>query len=175
MVGKIQTQPRGLLSYLGIKSGGRNPENLADQVVGVVRLDPFYRARNLFHQNVATAGLSAVNDVSTLTVPQGQAWLVYSVTAHMRCTTIGDQVLLSIRTQLPPPTSGGAAGAIRIVSMNTIQTAVAATAALPVSAFLPEPLLLHPGDLIEALIEDISLAAGTRTVNVGATFSLLEV
>lgn len=69
----IQGLPTGLLDLLGIKSTGRNPRLLLDEVRPVVDIFSLYSGNRL--EPIATsAALAAVGDGATITVPAGEAW-----------------------------------------------------------------------------------------------------
>lgn len=79
----INTLPLGLLAYLGIKNGGRNPAFLAETLLPTMDLGFFYDgALRKFTTGagvaVAAVGLSA----ASITVPQGEVWIPDQILAY---------------------------------------------------------------------------------------------
>jgi hypothetical protein len=77
----INRQPAGLLSFLGIKNGGRNPAVLGDTLIPQFDLLNWYLSQNsesIFeNQPITKLGLNTV-----YSVPQGETWAVLSASAN---------------------------------------------------------------------------------------------
>lgn len=87
----INRVPDGLLSLFQIKSLGRPPRSLSDEVKPVVDLSSFYYT-NLGIQ-ITTASATALDandkgsDVAAISIPDNQIWLVLGVGSSVTCTT----------------------------------------------------------------------------------------
>jgi len=77
----LTARPEGLLSSLGIQSGGRYPQHLASELIPTYELGPWYRE---FNQQFTTVSIPATPyAISTATdydcgiqVPAGELWIV---------------------------------------------------------------------------------------------------
>ena len=76
MAEKIQGVPATLLDVLGIKSLGRNPDQLNDAVAGVLDLTEFYLARRIENEQNALGVQSLAGQWTNVTIPQGEIWMV---------------------------------------------------------------------------------------------------
>lgn len=77
---EITRLPTGLLSLLGLKSGGITPQDVASQLVGVIDLTQLYLLND--RENVATGTIAALAVganfyVAATAVPAGQLWYVW--------------------------------------------------------------------------------------------------
>jgi len=73
----INRQPSGLLDFLQVQAGGRNPDDLAQTVRPVVDIEPFYwpdRLRGFNESFSLTSG-----QIEAVTVPAGQVWKLLTV------------------------------------------------------------------------------------------------
>jgi hypothetical protein len=147
-INRIQTLALGFLSHLGIKSQGRNPVELEDNVRAIVDMEPYYYAtRTQVETTGGAAGTGAIGDADVQTVPQGEVWVLFGV---------GMQII-----------AGGAIGPIRhsfFVRMNTAQNSFPLGMTPPVTLagagerfdwgfLLPKPIVLPAGSTITQLIE----------------------
>lgn len=97
MTGKIQTQAAGLLSLLGIKGTGDNPQELGAAVVPTVDMLAYYLPRNLETQSNATgpAPLAAGAGVS-ITVPASEYWFVRDLSGSLLASAAAQQLGISL-------------------------------------------------------------------------------
>lgn len=117
----INTLPRGLLDFLGIKNMGANPRYLGNDVNSILDLWKFYRAQQ--ERVVAMSGTSLavlagngagahldwavtvpndLTDGTRLTVPSNQIWWIEDY--HARCTVnavAGDFISLGLINEIP--------------------------------------------------------------------------
>lgn len=103
MAEKIQRTPLGLLGLLGIKSLGKNPDQISDTVIGAINMAPFYWASKLeVHAELVTNVGATAGDAPLITVPDSEDWLVLGVGLDISTgQTVGDVNDLSC-TLLPP-------------------------------------------------------------------------
>jgi hypothetical protein len=117
----INKIPPGLLSYMGIKNGGRNPQWPDDPVlVPVIDLLKWTQADDFgaFTQNANTAAVATTGAINAVSVPAGQVWMITNVAANVGAMgagatleyalAIGYQVAGAATTQWEPigPSSG---------------------------------------------------------------------
>lgn len=86
MPSKIQRIPSGLLSFLGIKGTGQNPDFITDDVVPSLETLPFYAVQN---NEIATTSGAVQNagDQITLVVPSQEVWLLHGISAIIAMST----------------------------------------------------------------------------------------
>lgn len=81
MPSKIQKVPRGFLSALGIKSLGKNPDVLPDELRATFRTDEFYNTD--FLQIATDVELAVAPTAGLVTaevqVPDDEVWVVYNM------------------------------------------------------------------------------------------------
>ena len=90
---KIQQVPATLLDTLGIKSLGRNPDQLGDQVAGVIDLTEFYLARRIEVVRVQTTTATASGDQITLTIDNGEIWMVKELGIKVKNPTAAGDIM----------------------------------------------------------------------------------
>lgn len=93
MAEKIQQVPAGLLDTLGIKSLGRNPNALADEVRAVVDLTEFYLSRRIEMVRVQNTAASASGDEAIITVDNGEIWMVKELSMTIKNPTAAGDVM----------------------------------------------------------------------------------
>lgn len=81
MTGEVNRVPSGLLGYLDMKARGQNPRLLDGNVSASVDLDRWYeqQQREIPFTLITPAG---VGFVGVGTVPQGQLWILRSISAY---------------------------------------------------------------------------------------------
>jgi len=91
-VSGINRQPRGLLSFLGIKNSGRNPRSLADVLAPTVDLRDWYLAQNSesVTVNISVAGIGFT---PFFVVPETDTWAILA-------TSINSQAVLGAGVSL---------------------------------------------------------------------------
>lgn len=90
---KIQEVPATLLDVLGIKSLGRNPDQLLDSVSGTVDLTEFYLTRRLEVLNAITTNVIVAGQFARIQIPDGEVWLVKDVVGILRDPLIGGEIM----------------------------------------------------------------------------------
>ena len=88
----INRIPGGLLGFLGIKNGGRNPDALSNVLVPQLDLTEVYLRTNYVLARIDTT-VAAVGFTGAGTVPAGQAWYVSNVFANTPAALGAGQVL----------------------------------------------------------------------------------
>lgn len=73
----INRQPRGLLDFLQVQAGGRNPDQLSETVRPVVDVEPLYWPDRL--RAVIEPTSLATGQIEFIEVPEGEVWKVLSV------------------------------------------------------------------------------------------------
>jgi len=79
---RLQKVPRAFLDALDLKTDGRAPPEFSDAIAGVLNMAPFYFAEDI-QTNGTTGTVTANGDTIALVVPQGQYWLVHSVSGFV--------------------------------------------------------------------------------------------
>ena len=163
----IQRIPPGLLSFLGLKSTGQNPNNLSDTVVPVLDLEHLYLAQDLQvssnTQNVANAGQSI-----SLAVPNGEAWRVlgFGYSADTLTATATLKVALKIAPNGSVACPVGTSWPPHVVS--------AASDIVQDGIFVPQPFVAPSGTGFTAFLTQ-SLGVGTTNLAVIVMYQRLVV
>ena len=77
----VLTPPAGWLGYLGIKSGGSQPGQVAGFLTPTQEMAPFYNAgnRRLLSNLTGSIAVSTNNFVASHTVPAGKVWVIDAI------------------------------------------------------------------------------------------------
>jgi hypothetical protein len=75
---QINRQANGLLDFLLVQSGGRNPDNLLESLRGVIDLSPYYEPDRL-RVNFNAFSLNPGQQSTVHTVPEGEYWMVLTL------------------------------------------------------------------------------------------------
>ena len=124
----LTTRPEGLLSSLGIQSGGQYPQHLLSDLAPTYELGGWYREhQQIFARASLGAGpYSRGNLIDLFTVPDGELWVVNRIGAYLRCTV-----------------TTGVAGTAHTISWQLLRTNSVNLTQLPIS--LPRPLNVYSG------------------------------
>lgn len=83
-MGNVNRVPLGLLSLLDTQTQGQTPSNLQETIQATLNLEDFWLSNKGVDQQFANRVLAAVGQQTTasdLTVPEGELWLVSSISA----------------------------------------------------------------------------------------------
>lgn len=106
-MGRLQRNAEGFLSLIGNKIGGREPTVVADTVVAGIDMTQLLLGRTLAVETV-TVATSNYGDGAELTVPDGEVWLLTSVSWAVLTGAAGQQFSLHVYlTNLPQSTTPG--------------------------------------------------------------------
>lgn len=142
MPSKIQRIPSALLAALGIKGTGFNPTTLTDEVVPVIDVTENYASQ--FLQVITdTAVVNGAGAGVSLSVPDGQLWRVYGVSAEF-LPNGGDLVQLIAQIR-----ASGIGTSFRCFAAPETHVAVAGERTT-IGGLLPKPLILPSGSIVRA-------------------------
>lgn len=167
MPGIIQKYPRGLFDFLGMVGTGDAPRDMPGTVQATVDLTDFY-ASEASDSATATGTVQNVSDSITLAVPAGELWRMTAVAYQFRVGAAGELGRLSLIMQ----TQNGSRN--RVDCMPSVLTANAANALIGRSLILERPIFLRPGNGLELIVEDITVAAA-RNATLEALFQRIRV
>ena len=155
-----QNVQRPLAGYLDLLRivGQQPPSRILDDIRATVDVTSFLKGGTIVTAAGNTVASSAPGDLSAATVPQGVVWIPFVLQSVFSATTVGDQVKTSVGIGVP-------GSSVRIAS-SEVQTSLSTTARLGFGFQLPDVIILRPGNTCFSVVDDVSLAAGTRTLNI---------
>ena len=80
------------MTFLGIRSSGRNPDELRDDVFPVIDLTPYYLPGRLGVVTSATTTSGAAGAIATVTVPDGRIWNVLGFGVQFTATSLAGSI-----------------------------------------------------------------------------------
>lgn len=83
MASKVTRPPSGLLSLVGTKTLGQNPDALSELVRPVINLDQHYLLDQPLQTATATVVGGAIGTFASVQIPSGELWAVYNVAGQM--------------------------------------------------------------------------------------------
>ena len=171
MAEKIQSVPATLLDLLGIKSLGRNPVALADEVRGSIDLTDFYLASRLEIVRVQNLAIAVAGDDANVTVDNGEIWIVKEISATVKQPSAAGAIMNgAIQWRHNAAAASGA------LALCQTPRAVATTNALEekttCAVVYDEPRLFLPGNVIEA--ELVEAVGGALTVRIELRVALFR-
>lgn len=177
MLSTINRLPRGLLDFLGIRSGGRYPQQLSEQLLPMMDLGSWYKSANVFQlQCVGETAVANTNAglftfitptpaFATFTVPQDEVWIVlpgswigWSMTA-----TAGIVYQASLVAFQAPSTIIIPWFPTRMRGFDTSSAAHTRAG----MAILTDEVWLQPGYTLEGYRHGATVPAGSVTVTAG--------
>jgi len=161
-MGQINRVPRGLLGLLDAKTGGRTPPETTGVLSPVIDLTPNYLADIPFEIAQASspaAALTPGTNYGIVTVPAGELWYVYQVSAQIIANGAGDAldcfpVLVAPSGVVPVPLVNGTTSGFGSASANALEN-------VPCGVTFAYPLLVGPGSRIAT--QTRTGGASTRT------------
>jgi hypothetical protein len=157
----INRLPLGLLGFLGIKNGGRYPQELADTLAPVWDISPLYLYSN---SEVTTAlqAISAIGSQAYQTVPTGELWYVLQQSAGSDTLTAGQTIEFS--TNWTDPAA--------LVNVETGLMSGARTVGQRATATAQAPFIAGPGSILG--INCTQLVAGPVNVRLKTRFVRMQ-
>ena len=156
----INKLPLGLLGFLGIKNGGRYPEELSNILSGTWDLGPLYLDTNSENSSAVLA-IAGIGSQAFFTVPVGQAWWVRYGSAATGTLGAGQTIQLGLQTT-------DAAG---LVTTAINQMSQSRTVGQRCATALERDVILGPGATFG--INCTELVAGPVNVTVAIRFARL--
>jgi hypothetical protein len=110
MAEPIQIAPQGLLNYFGIQNGGRNPSGLANDLTGVLDLQPLYDIEKYeaMSDGVAAAAGGALGDFAFSgptnlpgVCPANEFWHILRYNVFISVATVGATMSVTPTVQVP--------------------------------------------------------------------------
>lgn len=136
----VNRQPEGLLGFLGIKNGGRNPQALGDVIAPTWAATEMYLSPpSLWDANSGTE--TSTGGVITHTVPDGKVWYVHGYS--VRFTTPAGDAISATACMIP-----SSAAATIFVAMGDTLTLVAGAIAQGGHTSFNRPQWLFSGDSV---------------------------
>lgn len=169
MSSRINRVPEGLQKILGSQSLGVNPQELLGDVRPSIELFDLYTFPELEYQRGA-GSLTGRGIVSSVTVPQGETWLVKHIAADIAgVTTAATRYSISLRLDGITGMQAGIGLALPLVRGGFTSDAIGDI--FSISKTFEKPFYLVGGNRIAAWF-DIN-AAGNNTLNTNVWFSRL--
>lgn len=155
----VQRVPFGLLSFLGMKVGGRNPDTLGRELVPMLDVTPNFLAPDISQSIVTTNTITAAGSEARITVPQGEAWRMISLSMVCAAFSAAGGVIYGTLG------IGDLTGFITAVAtMPSPYTVLTVNDTVRLGFAFPSPLVLPPGSVMHSsLMTDIG---GARTCNI---------
>lgn len=174
MAEKIQVVPASLLDTLGIKSLGKNPDQLADSVFGSVELLDLYLATRMEVTRVQNTGATAAGDEAVINIGQGEIWSVRELSCTVKNpTAVGD--IMNARlgfSELPAAATGQ-------VALASTPRHVATTTALEestvCSVIFDRPRFFLPNTEFNAQLQEAVGGANTVRIEIRVSFARLTI
>lgn len=145
MIAPLNKIPNGLLSFLGIKNGGRNPYVLGEQLAPTWDLAQWYMAGTyeygVSNSNIAGVGLEVFGPAS---INDGDTWYVHAGGLAVDTTGAGASIAFNL----------GIADALgNFVPLNDIEYSAATSW---IGRSYPRGFLLGPGEVMAANVAGIA-------------------
>lgn len=156
----INRLPQGLLGFLGIKNGGRYPQEIADVLAPVWDLADLYLNTNS-ETRADVLAIAAIGSQAFWTVPNGECWYVTLASCATGTLGAGQTIELGLQTT-------DAAG---LVTIAVSPMSGSRTVGQRCAQSLPQPVIVGPGATFG--INCTQLAAGPVNVTVATRFARL--
>lgn len=101
MAGPIARRPAGLLDLLLTQQQGKNPSELGDVVSPTIDLTSLYE-QEVLATTIASITADAVNDFSSIIIPDGEAWKLLASTVHGAFADANEVLSMGHRIQTLP-------------------------------------------------------------------------
>lgn len=170
MADKIQRYPNGLIGSLAIV-GGDGPKELSAVLAPVIDATDFYFSRDLAVTVTTVAGLTAADVGPSITVPQGEFWRLWGLSTAVTPSAAGTFVGVTHFFQNPP---FGANLYCIVFPSPAMYTVPAGQTRVDFGGFLPRPILIPPGTLLQSATTVAAGGANTVTLALRALYQRLQ-
>lgn len=92
---RINAIPEGLLDLLGLKTLGKNPQQLEDDVQSIVDIGPLYQARSVEHFG-ANPTFNTPGTIAQVTVPVGEVWIPISMSGEVNVPATNERATIAL-------------------------------------------------------------------------------
>lgn len=162
-MGQINRVPFGLQSLLDSQNFGNNPSNLVESVMPVIDIEPFMRSALLKRVTDSLNGVSAIGNVLTVEIPDGEVWLPITwscrfmnnaaagANAKARCEVFAIDNDTGVRSVTPA----------WFTDNETILDATSTSTSYGTSFQFQYPMMFLPGVEFHSRIIDLDLNGGT--------------
>lgn len=158
---QINRVPWGLQSLLGSKNFGRNPQQLAEQVVPVLPMAGHLEFEVL--EVTQTSGaITAAGQVVQIQVPANEAWNLHGFGIACTAASTGETYYL---TGNVAPANTAQTGTVDLIHVSKQDTTTAAIGSGGSYAF-PRPVIISPGSFVRATCREFVGASITVAVSV---------
>lgn len=150
-MGQVNRIPNGFLDLLGVQSLGRNPPLFSDAISPTVDLTEFYSGQTL-SSHTEDLSHTAEDDQAVVFVPEGETWLLRSVSfqsAILGATAQYEQWQFTV-DNLPRKATGGATSEAGVWTSKTPINKLIIGARDADSFYLGCPLALTSGVVLKA-------------------------
>lgn len=151
----IQRVPRGLNDVLSI-FGGRTPQLLGAESIGVIELLQFYGSSQLQTRSASNAALTQGSSIS-IPVPANEVWILFSAAVLAVRTGTMTAMAFSIRV-------GASGSEVAVAAGNASPYAATALGAFRLPYSAPFPRLLLPGSSIVATLDSLGTDANANVL-----------
>lgn len=159
---KLNRIPWGLLGFLGIKNGGRYPEELSAVLLPTWDLLELYTVANRTVTTPRNATVNAVGYQAYETVPNGQIWYATQMSANAATLTAGQALQFCLAS-----TDAAATSTVALDNPNGGYVAGERP-----TATLTRSVWFAPGDTIGIIVSRIT--AGPISVSFNARIAVFE-
>lgn len=164
----LTARPEGLLSSLGIQSGGKYPQHLSPELIPTYELGPWYREYNGTFRSVGPVTSATTQSGSTWLlweVPDGEVWIVSRLTAW--CTkVVNNQMSVNLYR------TNNANGTKLLLGNKAITTTGVATNMM-IDGGDHLPIILRPTVRVWAEIEWVTGTTGAVALDMYASMAVL--
>lgn len=167
MPSPISRRPGGMLDLLLSQQQGQNPNDLKDDVQPGLDMFRFYAQDRLNTESVSKAW-TAVTANTEISVPSGEAWVVYALGAYGTFATVNQYIELELFLI--------GRGDNGLIHNTGLQTPQGATDRFSDAFWLPDPIICPPGSRFRYVCTKLNLDAQANiTTNNTCIYTRLEV
>lgn len=144
-MGRVNTNPLGLLDLLQSKTDGINPSDLAESVAPVLDITQFYLSERMGIE-FAVVSTASIGNQSAIEVTAGEVWALFAVDVNFIGNIINALASLEVEVQ-GVPKAASALSAFGIFATGDVTTAAVGDRATRAAVF-DRPIFLPPGSQV---------------------------
>ena len=148
-MGRINTNPLGLLDLLQSKTDGVNPSDLAESVAPTLDMTPFYISEKMGHA-FSVVSTATIGNQSEISVPAGEVFSLFAVDINFVANAINNFVSLEVEIQSIPKASS-TLNAVAILATGVLDGPLVGDRATAAVVF-NTPIFMPPGSKLTTTV-----------------------
>lgn len=158
----INRLPKGLQEFLGNTAQGQNPSELRQDVFPTIDMSPFWSLDRTKYKR-QTGTITTIGNGAFITIPPGEVWMPFHMSAIMTGFTVGDVVRMNLSLFPPNGDNFVLASGVNIGLTDIVER-------VGVSYDWKRPILYSDGMIFGGGVERLDIASPSEAITLNLMY-----